>query len=415
MSRIDQWVTVLDAQDAPRQVKLSDLLFLRGPEMHELLYDMGYNMPFRDPVYEDILVRMLGRIPADMDTRQGSVIYDTLAAAAVELTQLYLEREANRALMFVSTTVGEALDRKVFEQGIVRASATAAVRRGYFWADEAKKHPFGGVSIGGVYSLDELNFTVLEPDAEDEGVYLLKCDVPGAVGNRVGGEMVPVEYLQGLAVAELGEAVTPGEDAEGDEALYARWVETVLRPPFGGNRSDYEDKLRLIGGVGPVRLLRAVPEPGHVTVKLLGADGLPPDPALIADVQEALDPSELSGEGLGTAPMCHIVHVEGAQAQEIAFEATLTLADGLSLGQIRPEVEEALARVLAELREAWGVFGRESAQYPATVVRIALMEAAVLSVEGVEDIAGAQINGTAGNLLLEDDSVPVPGEVMLHA
>ena len=45
---------------------------------------------YENITYESILQRMLDRIPDDMDKREGAVIYDALAPAAVELQLMYI-------------------------------------------------------------------------------------------------------------------------------------------------------------------------------------------------------------------------------------------------------------------------------------------------------------------------------------
>ena len=42
--------------------------------------------------YEDILQRMLDRVPGTLDKREGSIIYDALAPAAMEFMAMYLEK-----------------------------------------------------------------------------------------------------------------------------------------------------------------------------------------------------------------------------------------------------------------------------------------------------------------------------------
>ena len=46
---------------------------------------------YENITYEDILQRMLDRIPDSMDKREGSIIFDALAPAAVELQLMYIE------------------------------------------------------------------------------------------------------------------------------------------------------------------------------------------------------------------------------------------------------------------------------------------------------------------------------------
>ena len=41
--------------------------------------------------FDVILERMMDRVPNNIDKREGSIIYDALAPAAVELAQMYIE------------------------------------------------------------------------------------------------------------------------------------------------------------------------------------------------------------------------------------------------------------------------------------------------------------------------------------
>ena len=41
--------------------------------------------------YEEILKRLLAKVPSNVDKREGSVIWDALAPAAAEIAQLYIE------------------------------------------------------------------------------------------------------------------------------------------------------------------------------------------------------------------------------------------------------------------------------------------------------------------------------------
>lgn len=48
---------------------------------------------FETNTYEAILQRLLDRIPDTMDKREGAVIYDALAPAAIELNLAYIALE----------------------------------------------------------------------------------------------------------------------------------------------------------------------------------------------------------------------------------------------------------------------------------------------------------------------------------
>ena len=45
---------------------------------------------FEEKTYDNILDSLLSKVPADIDKREGSIIYDALAPVAAELTQAYI-------------------------------------------------------------------------------------------------------------------------------------------------------------------------------------------------------------------------------------------------------------------------------------------------------------------------------------
>ena len=87
---------------------------------------------YEEITYEEILDRMLERVPDSMDKREGSVIYDALAPAAVELMQMYIELDTILQVTFADTSMGEFLDRRCAERGIIRNQATKAILKGEF-------------------------------------------------------------------------------------------------------------------------------------------------------------------------------------------------------------------------------------------------------------------------------------------
>ncbi len=68
--------------------------------------------------FDVILRRMLDRIPNSFDKREGSVIYDALAPAAMEIMAMYIELENVLTEAFADTASREYLIRRATERGI---------------------------------------------------------------------------------------------------------------------------------------------------------------------------------------------------------------------------------------------------------------------------------------------------------
>lgn len=357
---------------------------------------------YEHQTFEAILQRMLDRVPNTVDKREGSIIYDALAPAAAELAQLYIELDINYNLSFVDTATGEDLTRKTAEFGVNRERATKAKRQGEFF--ESGNSPFD-VPLGSRYSIENLNYSAIE--RLGAGLYTLECETAGIVGNQLFGTLLPINFVVGLAHAELTEVLVPGEDEEPDDPLRQRFYEAVNNPTFGGNTADYIQTINGIDGVGGVKVFPVWMGGGTVKCTIIASDYSVPSPALIDTVQTIVDPTVNSGEGLGTAPIDHKVTIAGVSAITINVTTTVTLESGMTVGQVQGPIEDVILAYLLDLRKAW-------ADEKEIIVRVALIDAAILTVPGIVDVSNTSLNGAAANITLGEEEIAILGAVMVN-
>lgn len=356
---------------------------------------------YENQTYEVILERMLDRVTNDVDKRPGSIIYDALAPAAAELAQLYMELDTNINLSYADTATGEYLERRTAEFGINREPATKARRKGLFFASNDTTID---VPIGSRYSLGDLDYTAISKIST--GQFVLECETPGVVGNQEFGALLPIDYIDGLVRAELADVLVPGDDEETDESLRERYMSAVNDQPFGGNISDYKQKINAIDGVGGTKVFPVWNGGGTVKCTIIASDFSEPSESLLSELQTIIDPEANSGQGIGLAPIGHKVTITGAKNFKISVSATLTLDTGVTIGQVQGDVDDALNAYLLTLRKTW-------ANETTIVVRIAQIESRILTVPGVVDVANTKINGGIANVALADDGIPVLGAVTL--
>ena len=352
--------------------------------------------------YDFILSRMLGRIPNTVDKREGSIIYDALAPAAAELAQMYIELDINLSLSFADTATGEYLTRRAAEFGVLRYPATRVRRRGLFYANNDV--PLN-VPVGSRYSIEDVTYTVLS--SLGTGQFVLEAQTPGAIGNQYYGPLLPIDYVNDLARAELAEVLVPGDDEESDEALRQRFTEVVTEPAFGGNVADYKQTIGAIDGVGAVKVFPVWQGGGTVKATIIASNWSVPAPALVDSVQTVIDPTVNSGQGIGTAPIGHRVTIAGVQQVTVNVVTRLTLADGMAPVQVQADVEAAIAVYLLELRRDW-------ANQTQLVVRTAQIDARILQVQGVVDVYDTALNGNTNNVTLGQEEIPVMGTVTIN-
>ena len=355
---------------------------------------------FENRTFENILQDMLDRVPDDVDSREGSIIYDALAPTAMELAETYSNMDLLLQRTFADTADGDDLAKRVGEFGVNRRRATSAIRKGIF---TSKGEPFD-IALGSRFSLGDMIYQAV--DKIEKGTFRMIAETAGSSGNRDFGELIPLESIAGLGTAYLGAVMIPGEDEETDESLYLKYREYIREKAFGGNRADYKRFINEIQGVGGVRLFRAPQGGGTVRAVIIDSNFNVPSLELIESVQETVDPLSFKGDGYGTAPIGHEVTIEAVESVAVDFEATLTLTSEVSIGQVESLVIDVFMAYLAELRDGWA-----RSEEP-IVVRLAQLESRILQLEGVQDITGTTLNGLNQNVTLINE-VPVKGAVTL--
>lgn len=354
---------------------------------------------YENITYEIIMKRMTDRViaqDANLDTREGSVIYNALAPCAVELQNMYIELDNILNESFADTQTREYLIKRCKERGITPKSATYAVRQGVFTPSTVD------VPMGSRYSLNTLNYAVTAKISD--GVYQLTCETAGTAGNRESGQLMPIEYVDGLQTATLTSVLIPAEDDEETEALRERYFRSFDSQAFGGNIADYEEKVNAIEGVGGVKVYPVWAGGGTVKLEIISSDYTVPTSTLIDKVQTLIDPTQNAGEGLGIAPIGHVVTVVGCGTTTVNIETEIGYQSGWSWGALQSYVYKTVDEYFEELRKHW-------ADEDNIIVRVSQLETRILNLTGVLDIGNTKLNGTAGNLQLAPSDVPVRGTV----
>lgn len=352
-------------------------------------------MNYEEMTFETIMQRMLDRIPDNMDKREGSIIYDALAPAAIELAILYTEFGNIENEIYADTASRESLIRRASERGIVPFEATKAVVK-------AVTTPANiNLQIGARFNSNDLNYEVIEK--ESNGIYYLQCETYGVIGNTFSNTLIPIDYIQNLESVEITELLIPGEDEESTESLRERYFETFNEKAFSGNVKDYIQKTNAIPGVGATKVTPVWNGGGTVLLTILDSNFNKASSTLLEKVQEEIDPSQDSN-GLGLAPIGHIVTVNTVEEEIINIQATFNFDSNYSFTNVKNSIEKVLNEYLLELRKSWS----ESDEI---IVRVRQIETRILAIEGILDIYDTKINSVSSNLTLDKYKIPVFGEI----
>lgn len=341
--------------------------------------------------FDYIMNRMLEAVPDTVDKREGSIIYDALSPAAAELAKAYMELDVVMDETFVDTASLQYLMLRCKERGVAIQGETAAVIEGVFTPSSVE------LSAGLRFNCDEVNYVVTEKISA--GHYKLEAETLGTVGNKYSGLLLPIQTVNGLDTARIAAVLIPAEDGDTTDTLREKYYASIDGEAFGGNVTDYREKVNAITGVGGVKVYPVWNGGGTVKLTIIASDFTAPSTELISKVQTAIDPEQNHGEGLGLAPIGHTVTVAGAKYADLTITANVTFAAGWNWDNGKSQLVSAANAYLDELCKAW-------ADSATTVVRISQIETHLLALDCVVDVEDTTINGRVKNIELAADEIP---------
>lgn len=375
---------------------------------------------FENYSYDKLLANMLSEVPTNVDKREGSIIFDTLSPAALELAKVYMGMDSILSNAFAETAMREYLIKIAKERGLSPKSATNAVLKGEFNFLSNNGEYIGEiVSEGDRFNLDKINYTVVtqlvnnsgqritvtdsngniitvERQAYIPGAWQVRCETAGTEGNKHFGSMMPIETISRLTKAELTKLLIPGEDEEETEAFRQRYFDSINSEAFGGNRASYINWVKEIEGVGQVKVKRTPNGGGTVGVIITDSEGNPASSELISYVKNILDPEEYTGQGEGIVPIGHKVMVSTVVIHSIdVYFSNVVYEEGVSLADVRSEIESILQNYANEINETW----EDNAT---TKVYAAQILARCLDISGIVNIESADLEGDSFITLSEN-------------
>ena len=356
--------------------------------------------------YEEILQRALDNpILANFDRREGSVIYNALAPLCLELANMYLAMDIMDMQSYLLTATGSTLDMRVADHAIVRIGATQARRKGKFQrqrvVDGETTYVDMDIPVGSRFGLPTDSTITYQYIGKEDGFNILECEQAGTEGNSYVGNILPLQYINGLAVSEIIDSVPyqPGRDEETDDELRERALQIINNDAFGGNIQDYIDWMIAIDGVGNAKVYPAWKGNGSVLVSVVDSDYEPISTEFQQQIKELTDPEESTGQGYGTAPIGHYVTITTPQKSNITISFKVVLQSGLEVSNVEEDIEDRIQEYFDSERRKFGQDNEYLAIYRARVI------AAILEVDGVVNVLDLLLNSQDADVILEDETV----------
>lgn len=346
---------------------------------------------YSNETFEVIIERMLARLPNDIDKREGSVAYDLLAPAAIELAMAYMEMDNVLNLGFIDTTYGEYVDRRAAEQGLTRKPAVKAKGKVTFSGPDDTFIAKGTrlSTDTPVYFITTADTTIVNGFAtvaiEGEG---------GGVKENVDAGTITIVLgdISGVVSVTNDEPTTGGVDEESDEELIARYIERVSRPITSGNKYQYEAWAKEIAGISDARCHPLWNGPATVKVVVINNERRTPSQSIIDQAAAYIESQR---------PVGAIVTVVGVTEVAIDITAELTLQAGANIDAVKANITDNVTQYFKKIA------------FVDNVVRYSQIANAILDASGVIDYTNLRVNGGIGNIELGADAVPITGAVLV--
>ena len=365
--------------------------------------------------YDYWLNLMLDNVPNDIDKREGSIIYDAVAPAAMVSAQQSLSLANIIRETYIKTAQGEFLDYRADEHGTSRYAATNTEVKAKFNDDDG--NPIN-VEVGDRFaSITEspIFYTVIK--ANNDGTAEMQAEEAGTSANSYIGQVLPVTPNDNLAWAEITEIIAPARDAETDDHLRERILKSDAWLAYGGNIADYLDMIHKISEVGAAQVYPVWAGSGTVKLVIVNNDLMPASPDLVKKVKNIIDPEDNEAQGVGLAPIDHRVTVVAPEVLKVDVSIQLQLTDQANKVAVEKGIKDMLNELFSELRKDWDTINATVRRgYSLSIYRSRILSKIML-IDGVADSQLPKLNGEDKDIHLifsnEASQLPILGEVTI--
>lgn len=372
---------------------------------------------FQNEDYDYFLRKMLDAVPDNIDKREGSIIYDALAPAALVMGQQSLDMANVIKETYIKTASGEFLDYRAIEHGTSRYPATQTEAKAKVLND--KKEPLDNVQIGDKFaSIGDSPIFYAVTKINDDLTVELTAEVKGSSANSYIGQILPVTPNDLLSWAEITEITAPARDVESDDHLRARLLSSQSWIAYGGNVADYLDMTSKIDEVGAAQIYPTWNGGGTVKVVILNNNLMPASASLVQKVKNTLDPEDKQAEGYGLAPIDHAVTVTAPEELIVNVDISVKLDDTKVTRYVKDSITKAVEGYFQSLRKDWADINQKLGRgYQETIYRSKILSQVMLT-EGVVNAKLPSLNGRDADIDLvftnSKSQLPVVGTVTIN-
>lgn len=283
--------------------------------------------------------------------------------------------------------------------------------------------PFEEVDIeeGDRFIVDGIYFILRQN--EDESFYI-EAETPGADSNNipVGTSALPVETIDDLASAKIGNIIRSGIDEEDDDAFRLRIQEMLSAPAENANAQQYKTWCENIKGVGTATIFPLFAGPNTVKAVLTDSNNQPCTSEIVKAVQDFIDPitrntkvvvngAEIivgDGIGEGVAPIgAHFLAVTAINNDITITILNPLMYEGVSQDEVISVIRKNIANYFSSLTKSYDAKKN-------ITVKLIQVSSIIASTNAVEDFESVLINGKSLNYVVPAGEIPNLKEIVFN-
>jgi len=340
---------------------------------------------------------MLATVPSDVDTSEGSFIYDALSPASQELanTEVHLDDALN--MVFAQSAAANGYSAQLVlrcsEFGVIPKAGTFATGQVTFSGVNTTPIPTGTT----VQTAGGLLYNTTAPGLISAGVATVNVQAAeiGAAYNVPSATIIQIPTtISGITGVTNSTIASGGTDDETNTALLARFLNRVRTPSTSGNADNYVEWALQVPGIGLAKTFPLWAGSGTVKVTAIDSNMQP----LTTDLVTALSTYIESQRPIGAT-----VTYESASALEITITVNVTRDLTHTQAGIQTVLTTAIASYL------------KSIAFVQNYVSYAVIGSLILTTPGVVDYDTLLINTGTVNVTVGPTQVATVGAVTVYA
>lgn len=332
------------------------------------------------------LQNMINNVDNEYDKSEGSLFYDVLAPASIEIDETYKKAKYLFDMSNPLTAKGEYLDLAVkgrIGDRVARKKATKSIGK-----VEIRGKNNVVIEKGTKVACEDIVFETLNRVVivDNKAICDVECIQDGTIGNLPAKTIkdFPIT-IQGLEEVINNEATKGGYETETDESFLERYLIAIREPATSGNIYHYKRWALEVQGVGAVKIFPLWNGNGTVKVVVTNNEMGVATTELISSVANHIET---------VRPIGATVTVESAKQKEVIVKATITLLNGYDLQTINVEF-------LSRLKDLY-----KQISFKQNYVSFGKVGELLLNTNGVAEYENLLLNEKAFNFKLEDNEIP---------